>query len=99
MLIFSIFDSKAGYFHTPHFIKSRGDAVRSFIESANDKTHFVGKHPEDYCLFELGCFDDLSGIVTVFGTPKSLGIASSMIYSVPQGSGGVSLPPDKVGCI
>lgn len=79
MLIFSIFDSKACYFHTPIFVKSRGDAIRSFIESSNDKTHFVGKNPEDYCLFELGSFDDITAFISVFDSPKSIGLASSMV--------------------
>ena len=56
--IFSVFDSKAELYLTPFFMKTKGEAVRGFEDVANDKNSAIGRHPEDYTLFELGEYDD-----------------------------------------
>lgn len=56
--LFSIYDSKAGIYQNPWQSRTKGEAIRGFTTIANDKTHPIGKHPEDYILFEIGTFED-----------------------------------------
>ena len=56
--VFTVFDSKAEAYLQPFYGKSKGEAIRSFIEAANDKQSQIGKYPEDFTLFDLGEFDD-----------------------------------------
>jgi len=59
--IFSIYDSKAGAYTQPFFAVNSRVAVRMFSHLANDPKHAFGMNPEDFTLFELGCFDDQTG--------------------------------------
>jgi len=83
--IFSIFDSKANYFLNP-FVMQYGAALRSFIHVANDASHDIGKHPEDYVLYQLGEFNPSDGSITLLSTPKSIASGLQM-RSAPVVSG------------
>jgi len=56
--IFSIFDSAALIYCRPFFMPEIGQALRSFVDMANDKNEPVGQHPADYTLFHVGEYDD-----------------------------------------
>lgn len=73
--IFTVFDSKAEVYMTPFFLKSRGEAIRSWTEVVNDGQAIFCKHPSDFTLFEIGTFDELSGSVTMYESKVSLGLA------------------------
>jgi len=75
--IHAIMDTKAGAFMTPRFSLSNSAAVRSFIDESNDPQTMISRHPEDFCLFELGEFDATSGVLSVLSAPHSLGIAAN----------------------
>lgn len=60
---FSIYDAKAKFYQRPFLAPSTGEAIRAFIDSVNDSRYSMSKHPEDFILFEVGTFDDLSGEV------------------------------------
>ncbi len=62
--IYSIYDTASGLYSRPFFCQSDGEAQRSFQDLATDAEHPVGKHPEDYSLFRLGIFSDLTGDFT-----------------------------------
>lgn len=59
--VFSIFDSASGLYAQPSVMASKGVAIRSFTDQVNDTNSIVSKHPEDYCLYYLGDFDDETG--------------------------------------
>ena len=80
--IYSVYDGKASYFMQPVFMQSRGHAVRNLMDSANDKTHFLGKNPEDYTLFYLGSFDDSDGKFDLLVTPEPVGKAIQFVKPV-----------------
>lgn len=89
LFCYSIFDLKASVFNTPFFFRSRGEAVRAFIDLANDNKSSISRHPEDYSLFEIGSWDDQSSTFESVA-PVSLGIASSFVVKdVP-----VKFPPE-----
>lgn len=81
MLMFSLFDSKAQSFGQPFFFRNRGEALRAFTDLANDKKAMVGLHPEDFCLFALGEFDDQTGKFVVLKAPESMGLAQEFVKS------------------
>jgi len=71
--IYSIYDSKAEAFEAPFFIRSRGEALRGWIDVVADTNTKFNKHPGDYTLFELGSFDCLSGQFNSLKAKYSLG--------------------------
>jgi hypothetical protein len=68
--IFSIFDTKAKIYLPLVAFNAEGEAVRTFADGLEDKTHPMGKHPEDYTLFRFGQFDDLTGAFTLLSAPE-----------------------------
>lgn len=73
--IFSVYDSKVGAYAQPFFMRSKGEALRGWEDVVNDPSTNFYKHPEDYTLFELGEYDELSGRIENHSTPESLGVA------------------------
>lgn len=73
--IFSVYDSKAGFFGIPVFFRSKGEAVRAFTDLSCDEKTEVGKHPEDFTLFHLAEFDSETGKFIENATPVSMGVA------------------------
>lgn len=70
--IFSVFDSKASAYMSPQFVPSTGDAIRSFCNIASDPSHVFHKFAEDFTLFEVGEWDELSCSFVLYETPRSL---------------------------
>lgn len=63
MEMFAIYDKAVGAFMAPFFCRSKGEAVRSFMDACSDgKTNFC-QHPDDFRLFHLGSFDDVTGVL------------------------------------
>lgn len=56
--VFSILDAKAQVFSNPWYAPTVAYAIRSFEALANDPGTLIGKHPEDFSLYQLGDFDD-----------------------------------------
>jgi len=74
--LFAIYDSKAKAFRFPMFQPSSGEAIRSFGDAANDDQNLIGKHPDDFALYEIAEFDDLDAKLTALSVPVNLGMAS-----------------------
>lgn len=74
--VFSVFDSKAGSFSTPFFSVNKAVALRDFGQAVNDQKSQLFLYPEDYILFELGSFDDSTGVISSHSTPINLGSAA-----------------------
>lgn len=75
---FSLYDTKAGVFHTPFFMTSKGAAMRAVQDLASDMNTIVGRHPADFVLYQLGSFDDQAGQL-MHTAPENLGPASSFL--------------------
>lgn len=67
---FCIYDQKAKAYMSPFFMGEVGQATRAFTDMAASADHLIGKHPEDYVLFEVGSFDDHTGLIAPFATPE-----------------------------
>lgn len=83
-LLFSIYDSKAETFYKPIPDISVGSMLRNFQELSNDKNTVVGKHPEDFTLFQIGEWDDDKGEVIMLESKVSLGMAIQYVDSKPS---------------
>ena len=76
---YTIFDLKAQVYHRPFFMRSHGEALRTFIDMATDTNTSIGQHPEDYALYCIGGFDDDRGIISATEAHHSLGKASELL--------------------
>lgn len=77
--VFAVFDSKASTFGHPFFCHTRGVAIRSFSDAANDSKHEFGRHAADFTLFEIGEYDDQTGKFVNLAAPESIGVALQFV--------------------
>lgn len=75
--IVSVYDT-VGKFYSPLYLYTTvGEALRSFSDSVNDpKAGTLNAHPKDYIMYELGDYDDSTGLITPVIPPNRLGIGS-----------------------
>lgn len=74
----SVYDIKSCFYSKPVAVPADGAAIRSVQDAVNDKSTEYAKHPEDYQLFNLGTYDDITGEI-VSTKPKLLATLSSLI--------------------
>lgn len=60
--IFSVYDHKAKVFGRPFYDSRVELAVRNVTAAVRDPEQMLGKFPEDFDLFRLGEFDDVTGV-------------------------------------
>ena len=84
LVIVAIRDSAVGAYMRPFYLQSSGQAIRSFQDEVNraaeENTMF--HHPEDYELFLLGEFDDVTGMFDLLEVSKSIATAKQLKVSV-----------------
>lgn len=68
--MYTVRDSKAEIFNPPFFQRSAGEALRAFSATANNKETTIYQNPEDYDLYYLGEYDDVSGKLDPLPTPQ-----------------------------
>jgi len=76
--MFSVYDSKATAYCVPFASVNLSTALRDFAFAANDPSSEINRHPLDYSLFQIGLFDDETGVLTP-QTPLNLGMAAQFI--------------------
>lgn len=81
--VFSVYDKGVEAFMAPFFTRSRGEALRSFLEACADPKIAFHKHPHDYSLFYLGEYDDAKGAFSQPVAPERVLTAQE---AVTQGS-------------
>lgn len=69
LTIFTVRDSKADAYLVPYHMPNVPLAVRIMANSVNDPEHPFCLNPEDYSLYEIGVFDELTGKVTPHEAP------------------------------
>lgn len=78
MKVYCVYDSAVQAYDKPFVLRNKGEALRSWQEVANDKTTLVGKRPHEFCLFEIGEWNDLTGEISIYESKQSLGLASEV---------------------
>lgn len=71
-LICSVYDDAVSAFMTPFFVRTKGEAMRSFTEAVNNPKMEFMRHAKDYSLFCLGTWNDQNGSVSAFELPERL---------------------------
>ncbi|QCQ84947.1 nonstructural protein [Blackfly microvirus SF02] len=86
--MYAVFDKAVGAYMQPFFLRSRGEALRSFQDACSDGKSNFCTHPEDYVLFFVGEYDDKDGSFTL--PPDPVKVVSALECSI------VSDPPFEV---
>ena len=76
--MFSILDAKVGTYSPPFYMPTVAAGLRAFADVASTPDNNIGKHPEDYSLFQIGEYDDSIGEVKMM-THVALGNAASFL--------------------
>lgn len=79
--MYSVFDNAVNVFGTPFTVPHVQYAVRYFESLVKDPKSDVSKWPSQFHLFEVGEFDDSTGLITVHQVPVSMGLASQFVRS------------------
>lgn len=78
MKLFSVHDSKAGAYLPPAVFRNAGDAIRACVMQRNNPESLISKFPEDFALFEIGNWDELTGTCETLPTPHHVGKISQL---------------------
>lgn len=68
LLCFSIYDKKATVHMSPVFVPNTVTALRSVAATLTEKNN-LSMYPGDFALYELGYFDQDSGLIISNGNP------------------------------
>lgn len=80
---YSLYDEKAGVFSPPFYMGTEGLALRAVSDLVADERTTVARHPNDFILYELGAFDDSTGVIEG-AKPRPLVKASSLLPQQPS---------------
>lgn len=76
--VYAVYDMKMKLFLAPFVTRNSAVATRMFADSVNGENNVVAKHPEDFALYQIGEFDEESGLL-VSTQPVNLGLASQFV--------------------
>lgn len=78
--ICAVRDRAIDAFGQPMFVVAVGQAVRGFRDEVNNKQSAIGMHPEDYDLYEIGEYDDASGMI-VPCAPRMVAVGKDLVIN------------------
>lgn len=70
--MFSVWDHTAEIWMDPFVAHTSKQAAQWFMDSTQDKSTNLGRHPESFTLFEVGEFDTDNGCVTGHSAPEPI---------------------------
>lgn len=70
--VFVLKDAALDEFIRPFFTHNQNHAIRMFFDIVNDPHSEMGKHPEDFTLYELGAWETTDGKFEQLPQPKRL---------------------------
>ena len=75
--ICTFYDSKGGAYTNPFYQRSTAEALRTLERLVNDPQSGgdIYVYPSDFTLFEIGEWDQFTGVITMYESKKSLGLA------------------------
>lgn len=85
-IICAVRDAKSETFGAPIFVRATGVAIRSFTQACNNESaeNQFRSHAEDFSLWELGTYDEITGKLESLEIPKLLITAQQVIYALPK---------------
>jgi len=78
MLMYTVLDFAAKVYLPPFCVPSERDAKHQFENAVLDPQTSISKYPADYTLYQIGEFDQRSGILTKLDLP--LPIVNAAVY-------------------
>ncbi len=80
LVLCTVKDRAADAYGRPMFVPSVGVAIRSFSDEVNrkDPDNQLFNHSDDFDLYELGEFDDNSGLFALHDQPKLLSLGKQV---------------------
>lgn len=81
MKMFTVYDEQQKVFAKPMFFHQRGEAIRAVQDEVRNKESMLANHPEDYRLYYLGEFDNLTGIITGLEIPELVCPVSDLVVT------------------
>lgn len=105
-LIFAVRDRLAEIYGNPFMQATTSAAIRTFSDSVNSvgDTNMLNKHADDFDLFQLGTWDDNTGLYET-GVPTRVAVGKECLRKVhdfvsddrpwKEGGNGVQLPLGK----
>lgn len=83
--MYSIFDKKSLIHHPPQFLYNTGHALRYFKSTVErQERSFMTDYPEDFDVYEVGSFDDQTGVVEKMDKPQYIVNMGELIDHKPQ---------------
>lgn len=82
--IYSIYDLKTEMYHPPIYCHNGGHAMRVVGDMALGDGNVLGRHAEDYRLFDIGTFDDKDGSIVTYVNPKLVCELADLVTSLKE---------------
>ena len=79
MKLISVKDTKADAYLNPVVVRTTAEGLRMFEAQTNDKSTMSHKHPSDFILCELADWDEISGTISTYDSPKILAVGTDFI--------------------
>lgn len=79
MKVYSIRDMASESYSLPAYFPARGAALRSFMDMVGNEETVYGQHPEHFVLFELGSFDQATGVLEILTAPELVAKAWELV--------------------
>lgn len=74
--IFSVHDIKAKAYLQPVFIKTTGEAIRTFQTECGNPASLFQQHPGDFTFVELGLWDERTATMELHSKPAIIATAA-----------------------
>ena len=83
-LMFSVKDEKAQAFNLP-FLQTNVDlAIRTLASSVTNPDSVVSKYPQDFTLYKLGTFDEITGAIVTLERPEYIIRADELLIAIQK---------------
>lgn len=84
LLMCAVMDAKSGVMSQPQCFRTKGEALRSWLDALGDSRSNFCKHPEDYTFCQIGWFDDENGNVSSDVKPLMTAVESMAALSAAK---------------
>lgn len=82
--LFSIYDKKAKVFNPPMSSVNQGTLLRTLSDQLERADNLMSRFAQDYDVYEIGYFDDLTGDIQVNGKPGFVCCLEDLITPVKE---------------
>lgn len=76
-----VMDIAVGAFGQPFSVRSIGEATRGFMDEVSKSDSQLRLHPEDFSLYDVGEFDQDTGILTGKDVPERICRARDFVFT------------------